>query len=435
MTQPFQPLRGVTVLAWEQAVSLPAGTRLLADLGARVIRLDAPARGRARPRHLGNDLGRNKESIALNLRDPRGQEVFQALVRRVDVVCENFTPRVKRQYSLAYENLIEIRPDLVMLSLCGYGQTGRMSNRPTFGPGIEASSGHARLTGFADQPPIRPGSDFFADSATGFYAAFAIGAALLRRRLTGKGQYIDLAMYEACAYHLTASLAQASLTGQVPPRRGNDDAATLVQAVFPTNAPERWLAVTLYPDRAGDAAALLGCTPEPAALQDALAAWARERSPEDGAAELQQAGIAAAPVLDVRDLLLNPQLRHRQAFALLRHSKPVNGYAAHPHMTSPFLVAGRPRMAPTEAPVSGQDSRALLRELLDLPDAAIDALVTDGIVAEQPLAGTPLPEAGDMDSIRRRLAWQVLAAYDPDPGRTLGLPSATAEPALSEVAS
>src|SRR5262249_10146079 len=142
----------------EQAVSLPAGTRLLADLGARVLRLDAPAPVRARPRHLGNDLGRNKESIAVNLRDPRGQELFPALVRRVDVVCENFTPRVKRQYGLSYEELTQIRPDLIMLSLCGYGQTGRMSNRPTFGPGIEASSGHARMTGFADQPPIRPGS-------------------------------------------------------------------------------------------------------------------------------------------------------------------------------------------------------------------------------------------------------------------------------------
>jgi crotonobetainyl-CoA:carnitine CoA-transferase CaiB-like acyl-CoA transferase len=436
MDQPFLPLRGITVLAWEQAVSLPAGTRLLADLGARVIRLDAPSRGRARPRHLGNDLGRNKESIALNLRDPRGQEVFKALIRRVDVVCENFTPRVKRQYGLTYEDLIELRPDLIMLSLCGYGQTGRMSNRPTFGPGIEASSGHARMTGFPEQPPLRPGSDFFADSATGFYAAFAIGAALLRRRLTGKGQYIDLAMYEVCAYHLTASLARASLTGQDPPRRGNDDEAALVQGVFPTDVPGRWLAVTLYPERVEAAAALLGCAPEPVALRDALTGWARERSAEAGADQLQGAGVAAAPVLDVRDLTLNPQLRHRGAFGLLRHSRPVNGYAAHPHMLSPFLVPGRPRSALIEAPLSGQDSRDLLRELLDISDAAIDALVADGIIAEPPLAAAPAPEA-DMESIRSRLEWKVLADFDPDPGRTLGLPTASAEPepAMSEVVS
>jgi crotonobetainyl-CoA:carnitine CoA-transferase CaiB-like acyl-CoA transferase len=260
--------------------------------------LDAPARGRARPRHLSNDLGRNKESIAVNLRDPRGQELFRALVRRVGVVCENFTPRVKRQYGLGYEELTAVRPDLIMLSLCGYGQTGRMSNRPTFGPGIEASSGHARMTGFPDQPPIRPGSDFFADSATGFYAAFAIGA------------------------------------------------------------------------------------------------------------------------------------------ALLRHSEPVNGYAAHPHMISPFLAAGRPRATPTEAPLSGQDSRALLRALLDMPDAAIDALVADGVIAESPAAAAPLPAATDSESIRRRLEWRVLSGYDPDPGRTLGLPKAAeAGRPLSEVVS
>src|SRR3712207_6134123 len=135
MADPHLPLRGVTVLAWEQAVSLPMGTRLLADLGARVIRLEAPPRGRTRPRHLGNDLGRNKEGLALNLRDPRGREIFTRLVRHVDVVCENFTPRVKREFGLTYEELTGARPDLVMLSLCGYGQSGRMSNRPTFGPG------------------------------------------------------------------------------------------------------------------------------------------------------------------------------------------------------------------------------------------------------------------------------------------------------------
>jgi crotonobetainyl-CoA:carnitine CoA-transferase CaiB-like acyl-CoA transferase len=210
MPEPYLPLRGVTVLAWEQAVSLPMGTRLLADLGARVIRLEAPARGRSRARALGNDLARNKLGLSLDLRDPRGQHVFKQIVRRVDVVCENFTPRVKRKYGLTYEALARVKPDLIMLSLCGYGQTGRMSDRPTFGPGIEAASGHAQLTGYPDQPPTRPGTIVFADNISGFYAAFAIVAALLRRRLTGKGQSIDLAMYEACAYHLTPSLALAS---------------------------------------------------------------------------------------------------------------------------------------------------------------------------------------------------------------------------------
>src|SRR6476646_11966257 len=128
MADPYLPLRGVTVLAWEQAVSLPMGTRLLADLGARVIRLESPARARGMPRHMANDLARNKQGLALNLRDPRGREVFRALVPHVDVVCENFTPRVKRGFELTYEDLTRIKPDLIMLSLCGYGQTGRMSD-------------------------------------------------------------------------------------------------------------------------------------------------------------------------------------------------------------------------------------------------------------------------------------------------------------------
>lgn len=422
MAEPFLPLRGVTILAWEQAVSLPAGTRLLADLGARVIKLDAPSRQRMRARHLGNDLGRNKESIAVNLRDPRGQEVFKDLVRHADVVCENFTPRVKRQYGLTYEALTEVRPDLIMLSLCGYGQTGRMSNRPTYGPGIEAASGHARLAGFPDQVPVRPGAEFFADSNTGFYAAFAIVSALMRRRLSGKGSYIDLAMYEACAYHLTASLAQASQTGQDPERRGNSHPLALVQAVVEAGTPESWVAVTIWPEQGEAAAKLLGSSTEPAALEAALTAWAKGRGAEEAATALQAAGIAAAPALTVRDLMRNPQLKHRGAFGLLRHSQPVNGYAAHPHAVSPFLFTGHPRPEPREAPVAGQESRALLRGSLNKGDAEIEALIADGIVAEPSPGGTPFTDTPDAEAMRRQIEWRVLHDFDPDPGKTVGLP-------------
>jgi len=399
------------------------GTRLLADLGARVIRLEAPARGRARARHLGNDLAHNKESVALNLREPRAREIVKQLVRYVDVLCENFTPRVKREFGLTYNDLTRARPDLIMLSLCGYGQTGRMSDRPTFGPGIEAASGHAQLTGYPDQPPTRPGTIVYADNISGFYAAFAMIGALLRRRLTGRGSYIDLAMYEACAYHLSATLAHASLTGQNPPRRGNTDPAALVQDVFPANAPEHWLAVTAYPNDGAALASLLGCQAEAATLAAALARWVSERSAEDAAEALQAIGIAASPVQNARDLLHDAQLRHRGTFTLIHHDAPVNGYAAHPHAALPFLFNGHPRPEPREAPASGQDSRVLLRELLGLCDEEIDALAADGVIGVGAPVAHPSSQGASEENVRRRLEWRLIAEHDPDPGTTLGLPA------------
>jgi len=140
--------------------------------------------------------------------------------------------------------------------------------------------------------------------------------------------------------------------------------------------------VTVYPAQGEAVAALLGCADERAALDEALERWARERGPEEAAALLQRIGVAAAPVLNVRDLLLNPQLGHRGAFPLVRHDQAVNGYAAHPHAASPFLARGRSRPELNEAPASGQDSRALLRELLRMTDGEIDALLAEGVIAE-----------------------------------------------------
>jgi crotonobetainyl-CoA:carnitine CoA-transferase CaiB-like acyl-CoA transferase len=312
-----------------------------------------------------------------------------------------------------------------MLSVCGYGQTGRMSNRPTFGPGIEAASGHALLAGEPDQPPTRPGTIVYADNISGFYAACAIISALLRRRLSGKGCSIDLAMFEASAYHIAPSIAQASLTGENPLRRGNSDPVALVQGVYETNTPERWVAVTIYPEKAPAVASLLGCEPTSSALSAALSSWATGRGAEDAAETLQGIGVAASPVLDARDLLQNAQLRHRDAFTLVQHGQPVNGYAAHPHAVSPVLFAGHNRQGLAEAPAVGQDSRELLKELLGMDDAEIDGLAADGLIAlAQPSSG-PVTVPSDEEGARRRIEWRLVADYDPDPGRTLGLPSLT----------
>jgi crotonobetainyl-CoA:carnitine CoA-transferase CaiB-like acyl-CoA transferase len=419
MSEPFQPLAGVTVLAWEQAVSLPMATRLLADLGATVIRVDAQGRAAPRPRYLGNDLVRNKLSLALDLRNERGREVFRALVRRVDVVCENYTPRVKRQFGLTYADLVRERPDLIMLSLSGYGQTGKWSERPTYGPGIEAAAGQARSMGFPDLPPTRPGTVVYADNISGYYAAFAILAALHHRRATGRGRYIDLSMYEANAFHLSLSIARSSRTGRPEERRGNAEAAAALQDVYPARDEGRWLAVTVPASRLD---ALRTVTGAAAGAEDrALRDWAAGRTAEAGAAALQAAGIAASPVQDARDVLLDPQLRHREAFTPVEHDAPLNGYPAHPHGASPWRFEGHPRPPLREAPAAGQDSRAVLSRLLELDEAAIDALIADGAVGEPATPPPATVRRQPAAQLAKLLEWKLIAAVDPEPEATLGL--------------
>ena len=423
MAEPFRPLDGVRVLAWEQAVALPMATRLLADLGAQVVRLESHSRGAPRVRHLQNDLIRNKQSLALDLTKPEARDLVRRLAARVDVICENFTPRVKRQFGLGYDALSAENPALIMLSLSGYGQSGRWSERPTFGPGIEAAAGQALSAGYPDAPPTRPGGIVYADNISGFHAALALIGALLRRRATGKGAYIDLAMYEATAFHLGPSLLASARSGQPVTRRGNADPTMLIQDVFPARGEDRWLAVSVRPDQALALAALLGVQSD-AALEPALRGWAVARNANEAAAALQTAGIAAAPVLDARDLLLHPQLRQREAFTLVQHDMPVNGYRAHPHAASPWRVPGRPRVPLQEAPAVGQDSRAVLRDWLDLSDAEIDALAASGALGlgDGPPARPPARLSDE--AIAKRRDRRLIAGYDPDPGATLDLPRA-----------
>ena len=286
----------------------------------------------------------------------------------------------------------------------------------------------------AGQPPPQQRAD---QGKGGVKAAHIVGkndGAGARRRLTGKGSAIDLAMYEACTYHLTASLAQASLTGADPPRRGNGDPAALVQDVYAADGSERWLAVTVSAAQAGALGEMLGCAVDPDTLSRTLARWSTERSAEEGARALQAIGVAAAPVQDARDLLLDPQLRHRESFTLVPHEQPVNGYGAHPHAASAFLFAGRPRPPLHESPAGGQDSRALLRELGGMNDAEIDALVADGVIGVAGPSAGPAMQHADPESARRRLDWRLIAAHDSDPGRTLDLPRSTpAHSAVTEV--
>lgn len=414
MARRFEPLRGVRVLAFEAAFSLPAGTRTLAELGAEVVQVSRPERvsGDYITVVDGNTL--SKFSLGINLQTEDGRALARALARQADAVCNNFRPRVMERYGLDAAALHALKPELIVLQLSGYGATGPWRDYPAYGPSVEAAGGINALSGDETDPPVRVGSGVFADQASGRYAALALIAALEQRRRTGKGQYIDLSMYESIVHLLGDAVLGAARHGRQPPRRGNRDAVCAPQGIYRCAGDDEWVAITVTSDAAWRA--LCGLIDDPRLcdpalntaagrhrchdlIDQAISAWTRCKHKADVAAILQARGIAAGPVHKPGDLPVDPHLAARGTFSMVQHGQPRLGAMAHPHLTTPWQAAGYARHPLRDTSGDGAHSDAVLRRWLGLRPAEITALRTAGAVlpfrqyrmAPPPVAdGTPV---------------------------------------------
>ena len=224
------PLQGVKVVDFSRIIAGPLSTQILADMGAEVVKIENPATGddtrrMAEPGVAGEShfflaYNRNKKSLALDVRTPEGKEVVFDLLADADVVVENFRVGVMKRFGLDYASLAERFPRLVYLSVSAYGQEGPMADRPGFDPVLQAEFGMMSLTGEPDGRPMRHPLSLI-DTMTALYAAASVNAALLARRDTGRGQYIELALADVAV----AALGNAGLyylcSGEPPPRTGN----------------------------------------------------------------------------------------------------------------------------------------------------------------------------------------------------------------------
>ncbi|MER3398291.1 MAG: CoA transferase [Chloroflexota bacterium] len=222
--EPLPPLHGIRVLELANFMAGPYCAMLLADLGADVIKIENPDGGdhsRATPPFLDGEsagfiaLNRNKRSLALNLKHPRGREVFLRLVDRADVVVENFRPGTTRDLGIDYETLSARNPGLIYCAVSGYGQTGPYSHRPGLDLIIQGMSGLMSITGEPGRPPVKVGVPV-ADLTAALFAANAIQAALIARSRTGQGQYIDISLFEAAVALEVWETASYFATGEVP---------------------------------------------------------------------------------------------------------------------------------------------------------------------------------------------------------------------------
>lgn len=350
---PEPPLAGIRVLSMEQAVALPVATRHLADMGAEIIRVQSHTRGV--PNLSEIDLTRNKRQLALDLNIEGASEAFLRVAATCDVVAHNYTPRVVRKFGIDYDSVRAIRPDIIYVSLTGFGTTGPWGERPLFGPGAEAVSGHNWLIGDPDGWPGRPGTIVYADTTCGLNAAFAVIAALEDRDRTGNGQHIDVSLYETSVAQLGPVLAEAQL-GAHPARVANEDATFAIHGVFECQGHDRHVAIAVRADQIEGLRRAIGIAET---SHSGLAAWARDRTAEDAAAVLQASGIAASPVADASDVSTDPHLWSRGYFGLVERSSGGRS-GTYPHV-GPAWGHG-PAVAMEQSHPVGEDSAAILRD-------------------------------------------------------------------------
>jgi len=418
------PLAGIRVLDLGQVYAGPTCARVLCDLGAEVIRVEGINRmDTIRNLFLADNDGsddywnrgsyyvfRNagKRSIVLEFTDSRGVELFRRLIPLVDIVVENFTPRVMKNLGLDYESLRRLRPDIIVISMSGYGQGGPWRDHAAYGTGLEAASGICSLTGYRDGPPTRTGISF-TDPLSGLMGAGAVLLALRYRRRTGKGQFIDLSQHEAAIPLIGHALMDFVMNNREPSRRGNRDLVAAPQGCYRCRGEDNWLVISVadddqwrrlaeavgHPEWADDErfADVLSRHGHHDQLDALIETWTREQDHIEAMHLLQRAGVTAAAVLNGKEVLLDPQLRARGAFDLV----DVAGFGKRP---VPRVLGARfsrfEANARAPAPKLGEHNRDVLQGLLGISDEEVTRLEEEGVIGMEPVLMYPLPIARQM---------------------------------------
>jgi benzylsuccinate CoA-transferase BbsF subunit len=392
----MRPLDGVRVLDLTWVVAGPVTTRILADLGAEVVKVerrDATHFGDRRG-GLSGTLMRGKKSIVLDLNHPRGVELARRLAARSDVVVDNFSARVMPNLGLDYDALRALRPDIICVRMTGFGLTGPQRDYVSYGPTLQALAGYTLLMAEPDGPPAGFGYSY-SDLASGNLGALAVLAALWHRRRTGRGQLVDLAQLEAVASLVGPILLARALDDGFSRPTGNasEEAPAAPHGVYPAAGEDRWVAITVFGDEdwtrfrlaLGDPAWTRedrfatheGRVRHAGDLDRLVAAWTRERSAEEAMCRLQEAGVAAGRVADAADLCAHdPQLAARGHFVDVATPEGRTVRIDGP----PFVLSETPARVSGPGPLLGEHTEEILGGLLGCAPDEIAALRAAGVI-------------------------------------------------------
>lgn len=386
------PLAGLTIVDLTRVLSGPYCTMVLADLGARVIKVEQPGKGDDTrhwgPPFLGKEsayflsINRNKESVTLDFKPAAGREVLERLLARADVFVENFRPGTIDRAGFGWDAVHARHPRLVYASIAGYGQTGPRRNEAGYDAVMQAEGGLMSVTGDPDRPGYRLGVAI-TDMVSGLYCAQGITAALLARERFGVGQRVDIGMLDTTAALLTYQAANWFANGKIPPRQGNRHATIAPYETFTTSDGDIVIAVGNDPTWQKFCPAIglpeLAADPRFTTNKDRMEHYHAMRRPIDAAfrtktsAEwmeiLNAAGVANGEVRNIGQMLTDPQLEARDMIKTLMH--PTVG--ATRVIGAPIKLSEHEASVRTPPPVLGQHTDAVLSEL-GYDAAAIAAL-------------------------------------------------------------
>ena len=400
------PLSGIRILDLTHVWAGPLSTRTLSDLGAQVVKVERP-HGRGPREAAGEPIGgwmggepgpepwnanaifvklhRNSRSVAIDLKDYRGKQLFLELVGVVDVVIENFSARAMPSLGLTPDVLLAANPNIIYVTMPGFGASGAYSNWVAFGPSVEPMSGITNVMGYSAKEP-RNTAMALMDPTSGMSATSAMLSALRERARTGKGMVVELSLHESGVTFSGPWLIAHQLGETIEPI-GNRHPQMAPHGMFRCQGEDNWIAVAcidnaewqalaqLIPDLDGslDLAARRACENE---IEAAIATWTADITKGEAANRLQSAGVSAGPVYTTPDMLADEQIQARGFFVPLEPKVPVPG--------NPIKMDGISDADWTPCDRLGGSNAEVLKEWLDWTDEQVQALAQDGVLADKP---------------------------------------------------
>jgi crotonobetainyl-CoA:carnitine CoA-transferase CaiB-like acyl-CoA transferase len=390
------PLHGITVLDLTRVLSGPYCSMLLADMGARVIKIEQPGkgddtRGWGPPFVDGESayflsINRNKESVTLDFKQPDGRALLERLIAKADVIVENFRPGTLTKLNLDYPSLAPGHPRLIYCSISGFGQTGPRRREAGYDAVMQGEGGLMSITGAAGGTPFRLGVAI-ADIVSGMFAAQGITLALYARERTGRGQAIDIAMLDSVVALLTYQAGICFATGAAPPRLGNRHPTIVPYETFSAADGDFVLAVG-NDDQWGRFCRVAGLDDDPRfatnrqrvtnydELRPMLAERLQTRTRAQWIAALTAAGVPCGSVRDLAEVFADPQIAAREMIATLEH--PTAGPLQ--LLGTPLRLSDTTGAVRTPPPLLGQHTEAVLTNDLGLTKEQVAALRAKGVV-------------------------------------------------------
>jgi CoA:oxalate CoA-transferase len=397
------PLAGLRILDLTWVLSGPFATMTLGDLGADVIKLERPPYGdvsRTTGPLVDGESGyffsvnRGKRSISIDLKSDEGKELFKRLACEVDIVVENFTPGAMEGLGVGYEVLSELNPQLIYAAISGYGQTGPMRELPALDVIVQGAGGVMSITGEPGGGPVRPGFSV-GDVAAGLYCAIGVLAAVREREQSGRGQMVDISMVDCQIAVLENAYMRYHVTGETPQRLGTRHPTAVPFQAFPTadgylvlalawGVPNQWALLCAeldVPELIDDErfATSQARSANHGELEPLLSEAFLKRTTDEWIAALQQYGMPCGPLNDIPSAAAMPQVVAREMLVPVPH----HTIGEMPLPSTPVKLSRTPGGIKGTSPDMGQDTRAVMSELLGLDRDEIEALLAREVLREE----------------------------------------------------